>query len=165
MMFGFINKQKLIKDDLKGIAKLMYQDVSKDPWDRENLTKMNLDYSVESVRWIDRYIERLMGRKYETDLLNDHFNHFVSRIGAYAGEVIKRELRQDFHWYEAQSVYRHSSNPAAGQVERDIETVIYSKTKDEVISPLSIASGMLKGSSPYPCLLVYVEQTIREQSG
>ena len=26
-MFSLINKAKLIKDDLKGIAKLMYQDV------------------------------------------------------------------------------------------------------------------------------------------
>ena len=38
-MFGFLKRTKLIKDDLKGISKLMYQDVSDDAWDQENLTK------------------------------------------------------------------------------------------------------------------------------
>ena len=32
-MFGSLNKTKLIKNDLKDIAKLMYQDVSVDTWD------------------------------------------------------------------------------------------------------------------------------------
>ncbi|SDN71724.1 hypothetical protein [Bacillus sp. OK048] len=59
-MFSFINKAKLIKDDLKGIAKLMYQDVSEDSWDKENLTKRNLDFTIESVRYIDMYTKRLM---------------------------------------------------------------------------------------------------------
>ncbi|GAB6255207.1 hypothetical protein PSKAS_07290 [Peribacillus sp. N1] len=30
-MFGSLNRTKLIKNDLKSIAKLMYQDVSKEP--------------------------------------------------------------------------------------------------------------------------------------
>ncbi|MEH7255676.1 hypothetical protein V7111_26580 [Neobacillus niacini] len=64
-MFSFINKEKLIKDDLKGIAKLMYQDVSEDSWDKENLTKRNLDFTIESVRYIDMYTKGLMN----TDLV------------------------------------------------------------------------------------------------
>jgi len=40
-MFSFLNIAKLKKDDLKGIAKLMYRDVSDDSWDKENLTKRN----------------------------------------------------------------------------------------------------------------------------
>jgi hypothetical protein len=46
-MFGSLNKTKLIKNDLKDIAKLMYQDVSVDTWDQENLTKRNLDFTIE----------------------------------------------------------------------------------------------------------------------
>ncbi|MDM5284401.1 hypothetical protein ABEI56_15950 [Peribacillus castrilensis] len=45
-MFGSLNKTKLIKNDLKGIAKLMYQDVSDDNWDQENLTKRNLVFTI-----------------------------------------------------------------------------------------------------------------------
>lgn len=58
-MFSFLNKNKLIKDDLKGIAKLMYQDVSNDTWDQENLTKRNLDFTIESIRYIDNYTKKL----------------------------------------------------------------------------------------------------------
>ncbi|MFJ7854954.1 hypothetical protein ACIQX3_19595 [Peribacillus frigoritolerans] len=57
-MFGSLNKTKLIKNDLKGIAKLMYQDVSVDTWDQENLTKRNLDFTIESIRYIDAYTKR-----------------------------------------------------------------------------------------------------------
>lgn len=39
----------------KGIAKLMYQDVSDDNWDQENLTKRNLVFTIESIRYIDAY--------------------------------------------------------------------------------------------------------------
>ncbi|MDO7487376.1 hypothetical protein Q5O89_19285 [Peribacillus frigoritolerans] len=67
-MFGSLNKTKLIKNDLKGIAKLMYQDVSEDTWDQENLTKRNLDFTIESIRYIDAYTKRLsttqMGRNF-----------------------------------------------------------------------------------------------------
>ena len=48
LMFNFLKKAKLKKDDLKGIATLMYRDVSDDPWDKENLTKRNLDFTIET---------------------------------------------------------------------------------------------------------------------
>ena len=56
----FLRKNKLVKDDLKGIAKLLFKDVSKDAWDQENLTKENLDFTVDSIRFIDLYVEKLM---------------------------------------------------------------------------------------------------------
>lgn len=51
-MFGSLNRSKLIKNDLKGIAKLMYQYVSEDTWEQENLTKKNLDFTIESIRYM-----------------------------------------------------------------------------------------------------------------
>ncbi|MDR7080500.1 hypothetical protein J2Y03_005587 [Neobacillus niacini] len=92
-MFGFLNRAKLKKDDLKGIAKLMYQDVSDDSWDKENLTKSNLDFTIESVRYIDMYTKRLMNTEFGTELLNKYFDNLVIRIGAYIGEVIKNNIR------------------------------------------------------------------------
>jgi hypothetical protein len=100
-MFSFFNKPKLKKDDLRGIAKLMYQDVSDDSWDKENLTKRNLDFSIESVRYIDMYTKRLMNTEFGIELLNKHFDHLVVRLGAYIGEVIKNHMKKDFFWYES----------------------------------------------------------------
>lgn len=104
-MFDFLKRTKLIKDDLRGMAALMYRDVSEDVWDKENLTKRNLDFSIESIRFIDLYAKRLMDTEKGVDLLNKHFDNIVLRIGAYTGEVIKNNIKQDFKWYEFESVY------------------------------------------------------------
>ncbi|MEX6701612.1 hypothetical protein ABS315_18595 [Peribacillus frigoritolerans] len=163
-MFGSLNKTKLIKNDLKGIAKLMYQDVSVDTWDQENLTKRNLDFTIESIRYIDAYTKRLsttqMGRK----LLKNHFDNFVVRIGAYIGEVIKRNINQDYKWYEYDSVYNFSS--ALDEVNRGIktETVLYSKKRDRVIMPLTVVAQHLEGNPAHTDFLEYVEETIKQSS-
>jgi hypothetical protein len=84
----YLNKAKLKKDDLKGIAKLMYQDVSDDPWDKENLTKRNLDFTIKSVRYIDMHTKRLMNTLFGTELLNKHFDNLVVRILVRLSKII-----------------------------------------------------------------------------
>ncbi|MGE7591947.1 hypothetical protein ACQKM1_00265 [Peribacillus frigoritolerans] len=163
-MFGSLNKTKLIKNDLKGIAKLMYQDVSVDTWDQENLTKRNLDFTIESIRYIDAYTKRLSTTQMGRELLKNHFDNFVVRIGAYIGEVIKRNINQDFKWYEYDSVYHFSS--ALDEVNRGIktETVLYSKKRDRVIMPLTVVAQHLEGNPAHADFLEYVEETIKQSS-
>jgi len=38
------------------------------------------------------------------ELLKNHFENVVIRIGAYIGEVIKTNINQDYKWYEYDSV-------------------------------------------------------------
>ncbi|WP_413363498.1 hypothetical protein [Lysinibacillus sp. 3P01SB] len=161
-MFGFLNKAKLKKDDLKGIAKLMYQDVSDDSWDKDNLTKRNLDFTIESVRYIDIYVKKLMNTEFGTELLNTHFDNLVDRIGAYIGEVIKNNINQDFYWFESDSVRNYSPNLEFSN--NSTKSVLYSKKKNMVILPLNVVSEFLKGSSPYSNLLTYVEETIKQNT-
>lgn len=163
-MFGFLRRTRLVKDDLKEVAKLMYQDVSEDVWDKENLTKRNLDFTVDSVRYIDLYVEKLMNTEMGISLLNKHFENFVARIGAYIGEVIKNNINQDFNWYEFISVYNYSSK--LDEVYQSIKpyTLLYSKDRDAVIMPLFVVSQFLKGNSSYSNLLVYVEEMIKQNS-
>ena len=151
-MFGFLNRAKLKKEDLKGIAKLMYQDVSDDAWDRENLTKRNLDFTIESVRYIDLYTQRLMDTEFGHALLNKHFDNFVTRIGAYIGEVIKNNMRQDFYWYDSDAVYNYSPNLDKA-FNTKTQSVLYSKKREVMILPLDVVSGLLKGNSEYSSFL------------
>jgi hypothetical protein len=160
----FLNKAKLKKDDLKGIAKLMYQDVSDDSWDKENLTKRNLDFTIKSVRYIDMYTKRLMNTLFGTELLNKHFDNLVVRIGAYIGEVIKNNIKQDFYWYESDSVYKYSPNLDDVFSNTKTQSVLYSKKRDIVILPLNVVSQFLKGNSPYSNFLTYVEETIKQNT-
>ncbi|MEA0563447.1 hypothetical protein [Lysinibacillus irui] len=161
-MFGFLNKAKLKKDDLKGIAKLMYQDVSDDSWDKDNLTKRNLDFTIESVRYIDIYVKRLMNTEFGTELLSKHFDSLVDRIGAYIGEVIKNNINQDFYWFEFDSVRNYSPNSEFSN--NSTKSVLYSKKKNMVILPLNVVSEFLKGRSPYSNLLTYVEEIIKQNT-
>ena len=41
-MFNFLKATTLKKDHLKGTAKLLFQDVSEEAWDKENLPKEKL---------------------------------------------------------------------------------------------------------------------------
>ncbi|WP_010195648.1 hypothetical protein [Bacillus sp. m3-13] len=163
-MFNFFHKKKLKKDDLKGIAKLMYKDVSDDSWDKENLTKRNLDFTIESVRYIDTYAQRLMNTEFGNKLLNRHYDNLAERIGAYIGEVIKNNINQDFYWYESDSVSNYSSNPNVEFSNNKVQGVLYSKKKDIVIEFLNVVSQFLKWSSPYSDLLSYVEETIKQNT-
>jgi transposase len=158
----FFNKNRLVKDDLKGSAKLMYQDVSKDAWDQTNLTKENLDFTVNSIRYIDLYMKKLMTT--DAELLNKHYDNFVGRIGAYIGEVIKRNIELDFHWYEFDSVCNHSSNLYEITRNKKGWTLLYSKKNDQVIMPLLVVAEFFEGDSTYPGLLGYVEEMIRQNS-
>ncbi|WP_260398278.1 hypothetical protein [Peribacillus simplex] len=56
----FFKKRKLNKNNIKFMAELLYEDVSSEKWDQANLTKDNLNLSIESVRLVDEYADRLM---------------------------------------------------------------------------------------------------------
>ncbi|MGZ9817611.1 hypothetical protein ACXM0N_17135 [Peribacillus simplex] len=86
------------------------------------------------------------------------------RIGAYIGEVIKRDINQDYKWYEYDSVYHFSST--LDGVHRGIktETVLYSKKKDIVILPLSVVAQFLEGNSKHTNFLEYAEEIIKQNS-
>jgi hypothetical protein len=158
----FFSKNRLVKDDLKGSAKLMFQDVSKDAWDQENLTKEHLDFTVDSIRYIDLYAKKLMTT--DAELLNKHYDNFVGRIGAYIGEVIKRNIELDFHWYEFDSVYNYSSQLQGVSRNKKAWTLLYSRKSDRVIMPLLMVAEFFEGDSTYPSLLSYVEEMIRQNS-
>jgi hypothetical protein len=49
-----------------------------------------------------------MNKEFGTELLNKHFDNLVVRMGAYIGEVIKNNIKQDFYWYESDSVHNYS---------------------------------------------------------
>jgi hypothetical protein len=162
--FGSLRKTRLVKDNLKGMANLLYEDVSKDVWDKETLTKSNLDFTAESIQYIDLYVNRLLNTETGSELLNKHFDNFVVRIGAYIGEVIRSNTKHDFYWYKFDSVYNFSSKLKGVDINNKQHSLLYSKKKDRVILPMFVISQFLEGNSTYPNLLIYVEEMIKENS-
>ena len=139
----------------------MYEDVSDQAWDQENLTKGNLDYTIDSLQYIDQYVKRLMSTEFGKELLNNYFNNLVNRIGAYIGEVIKNNIKRDYHWYEFNSIYNYSSKLDRFDGRIKTQSLLYSNKSDTVILPLYEVSQYLKGNSSYPNLSSYVEEMIK----
>ncbi|USK35926.1 hypothetical protein LIT25_11895 [Bacillus sp. F19] len=145
---------------VKGLAELMYQDVSEDKWDQTNLTREKLNYSNESLYLVNEYVNRLKG----TDLLNKNVNTFSIRIGAYIGEVIRKNINDDYHWYEYTTV--EHLIPKAHNFNDYIKTqqVIYSKKNNRMIVPMYEVYNYFLGNFEYKDLYSYVTEMIEQNS-
>lgn len=77
------------------------------------------DYSVESLRALDDYLERMRKRA----LSDDEMSVLVLRAGAYLGEVIRRaSVGREYHWIDHEQAVRHSKL-VAGLGEKDLGIV------------------------------------------
>ena len=60
------------------------------------LSRAQLDYSLNSLDEVDRYLGNLVARK--VDLADQEYENTVLWGGAYAGEVIRRNAQLEYHW-------------------------------------------------------------------
>lgn len=80
---------------LSELAQIFYQD--RETLGRELLDPRKLDYSVESLRHVDAYLEAVRKNKD----LQKSWNRTVLRAGAYVGEVIRRnDKNAQWHWVD-----------------------------------------------------------------
>lgn len=71
---------------------------------------VNLDFGVESLHDVDRYLEKvhalkrkqstLLGRFTQKKISDEDLWQIIGLAGFYTGEVIRRHLATDHHWYE-----------------------------------------------------------------
>jgi hypothetical protein len=64
--------------------------------DNDSLKVDKLDYSMDSLTHLDDYLERV--RKIVKNLSNDDLSKIILRSGAYTGEVIRRNSKENFEW-------------------------------------------------------------------
>jgi hypothetical protein len=142
--------------ELKGVSQLIFEDVSKEEWDIKYLTSTNLDYTIDSLQLIDQYAKKLKG----SDLLNQYFDILVSRIGSYLGEVIKRNSKGDFHWYNLKVI--ENKFPSLKEYSKSMKQneILYSEKLNIVVLPMYEASIFLKGTSKYKDLTTYAKTVI-----
>ncbi len=157
----FFLKPRLIKNDKKYNAELLFKDVSPDQWDQDHLTKANLDYSIDSVRLVNEYAERLIHTEFGQQLLKEHSDNFITRIGAYLGEVIKNHKDGQYRWFDFNSVKANTVHLNNYLLCVEDESVLYSKKMDNVLCPIFEVKLYFDGKSNYKNFLKYVEQAIK----
>ena len=155
-------KPQLLKNDKKYSAKLLFEDVSSDKWDKDNLTKANLDFSIDSVRLVNEYADRLIQTEFGQQLLKEHHDNLITRIGAYLGEVIKHHKDGKYRWYDFNSIRENTLHLDKYSISVQDESVLYSKKIDDVLCPIYEVKQYFDGKSKYTNFLKYVEVAIKE---
>ena len=155
-------KPKLMKNDKKYSAELLFEDVSSDTWDKDNLTKANLDFSIDSVRLVNEYADRLINTEFGQQLLKEHHDNLITRIGAYLGEVIKNHKGGQYHWFDFNSIKENTVHLNNYVISVKDESVLYSKKMDDVVCPIYEVKQYFDGKLKYTNFLEYVEVTIKK---
>lgn len=75
---------------------------------KEYLNKNKLDYSLESLKKIDDYLEKVRNEDKKNKLSAKEWERLIFRCGAYLGEVIrkKREAKFDCRWTDYKNATR-----------------------------------------------------------
>jgi hypothetical protein len=95
-MFSFFRRKPVFCDiAFHELAQMLTQEQDKPTYRRELLPAARLDFSLESLKVIDGYLDII-----RQDALPDEvMTPLVLRVGAYVGEVIRRgSTAQEYHW-------------------------------------------------------------------
>lgn len=92
----FINKLPEPNIVVSSIADLLLTDKDSDDFQKKYLEKEKLDYSVQSLKYVDQYLEKARSNK--KSLSNDQYATIILRCGSYSGEVIRKNSHKDFTW-------------------------------------------------------------------
>ena len=105
-MFG----RKRIKNcdvEMSDISQLFFDYEDEPTLGVEYLQSGNLDYSLESLSYVNEYLDKV--RQHPS--IRDEWNSVVLRCGAYVGEVIRRNsTKRQFHWMEYKEAVKLDAN-------------------------------------------------------
>ena len=96
-MFSFFNKTpKTNNEPHIELSKMFWQDTITPIFNLEFLEPEKLDYSIESLKHVDDYLETAHNEK-----LNDEdYTTIVIRVGSYVGEVIRENIDNTYNWLD-----------------------------------------------------------------
>lgn len=116
MLSIFHKGPKFVDREFSDLSLMLTQDEENPTFRRNLLDKSKLDFSMESLRHIDTYLEALhLSPPEGHDLMR-----VALRCGAYVGEVMRKELPGTWHWVSHDEAAKHSKMVAG--FERSIAT-------------------------------------------
>jgi hypothetical protein len=89
---------------LLDLAMMLAGDDDNPTYKRELLSPAKLDFSLESLRHVDEYLEAL----HKEPPTDQDLMRAVLRCGAYVGEVIRRNSKVEYHWLDFNEAARQS---------------------------------------------------------
>jgi len=93
-MFSWLSKKPEYLDiQFQDLSLMLTQDTENPTYRLNNLEPEKLDFSLESLKHIDDYLESISDKPPEE---NDYLR-VVLRVGAYVGEVMRKQ-KANYHW-------------------------------------------------------------------
>ncbi|MDC4227324.1 MAG: hypothetical protein MPW15_24550 [Candidatus Manganitrophus sp.] len=107
-MISFFRKKgpKFSDEEFSDLSLMLTQDSQNQTYKRELLNAEKLDFSLESLRHIDEYLEHIHKNPPE----GNDFIRLVLRCGAYVGEVIRKHSNKQLHWVSYEEAAKHSES-------------------------------------------------------
>lgn len=151
----FKKKKPTIDVELNELSRMLFLETEDSFPNKEILFSIKNDYSINSLKSIENYLETLRGAKE----LEENYNRIVLRVGAYVGEVIKINSKKDYHWYDFNTV--SILQPSIKQWEEQIETVaaLHSIETDETTFPINKVCKFIE-NGPEDSLFFYAQVMI-----
>ena len=138
----FAKKPKFVDREFEDLSLMLTQDQEKPTYKGELLDPSKLDFSIESLRHIDAYLEAL----HKDHPLGQDLMRVVLRCGAYVGEVMRKQLPNTFHWITQDEAAKHSKLVAG--FERSISTAgILWKNSESMSFPLGKVSKFIENGN------------------
>jgi hypothetical protein len=105
-MFGSFRKSpRHVDEEFSDLSRMLSQETENPTYRHELLDYKRLDYSVESLKHIDKYLEAL----HSTPPQQEELVCAVLRCGAYVGEVIRRNSHNKWRWTAFEEAAKHSA--------------------------------------------------------
>ena len=88
--------------------------------DRTKLNTSILNYSLESLKEVDNYLNVLYKRV--QDISDIEYQNLIVWCGAYIGEVIKRNAALEYHWVHYDDYMKNKSNELTNTIPLTLAT-------------------------------------------
>ncbi|MGD7007081.1 hypothetical protein [Metabacillus sp. 84] len=125
-------KQPMIDAELFEISQLLFNDPTA-PMPSQALLQSSLyDYTIESLILIEHYLDSINGSR---ELAAD-YSRVILRIGAYTGEVIRRNAEREYHWYDYKEAIQLQPILGIWGEQIDTKAVLYCSAADHTVLPL-----------------------------
>ena len=106
-MFSFFKKEpknnNLMHEDL---ARMLWEEKENPVYYIDLLIPEKLDYSLNSLKHIDKYLEQL----HENQPADDEFLKITLRTGSYVGEVIRKHSKESYNWLNFEEAVKINSS-------------------------------------------------------
>ena len=160
-MFSLFKKSAPVFCDaaLEDLSRMLTQEDERPTYRRELLQAERLDFTLESLKHIDEYLEIVR----QDEIPNEHMTPLVLRVGAYAGEVIRRNTTDiEFHWLDYKQGARRSSMVRSNGMCLELAAMLWSSDKDMCFPLAKVCKFIENGPEDSLYFLATVLTTKRE---